>query len=181
MNMTTPSLRELLLFRHAKSDRTDPTLADFDRPLAERGKEDAHTMGQWIQQQRLQPDFILVSPAKRTLQTIKRARSRFDADNQVPCIHDERIYEAPMTHLLAALADVPSHTKRVMMVGHNPGLEQLMNFLAGQDASTETEVKLFPTAAIAHFVLPADWQHLTQGCGKLLNLWRVKELPSTTN
>jgi len=182
MTQTSTPLRELLLLRHAKSDRSDPSWLDFDRPLAERGREDAHTIGRWIQEQRLTPDHIITSPAKRTLQTLKRARTHFDPDNLISCFHDPRIYEAPMTQLLLSLEDIPAHANRVLLVGHNPGLEALMSYLddqhAASDASIE-DIKRFPTSALAHFIMPTDWRQLRKGCAKLINLWHVKTLPTS--
>lgn len=181
MISTTAPLRELLLLRHAKSDRSDPTWLDFDRPLADRGREDAHTIGNWILDQRLIPDHIITSPSKRTLQTLKRVRTHFDADNLVSCAHDPRIYEAPMEQLLLSLADAPNDTKRVLLVGHNPGLEALMSYLSGQSTGSDNsiqDVKRFPTSALAHFIMPADWRNLSKGCAKLVNLWHVKALPT---
>jgi phosphohistidine phosphatase len=181
MSQLPAPLRELLLLRHAKSDRSDPTWLDFDRPLAERGREDAHTIGRWIQEQRLVPDHIITSPSKRTLQTLKRARTHFDPDNLISCSHDARIYEAPMTDLLASLADSPAQANRVLLVGHNPGLESLMSYLDGQNDTDDTcieDVKRFPTSALAHFIMPSDWRQLNHGCAKLVNLWLVKTLPT---
>lgn len=172
-------LRELLILRHAKSDHSDPTLADFERPLSERGREDAHKIGHWIAQQQLHPDLIVTSPAKRTLQTIRRARSHFDSDNQIDCIESHDVYESSVETLLTVLAQTPV-AKRTLLVGHNPGLETLLTYLT-EDARLQQEVKLFPTCALAQLVLPADWTTLTQGCAKLINLWQVKTLPLLTD
>ncbi len=180
MDTATPALRELLILRHAKSDHSDPTLADFDRPLSERGREDAHTIGRWLQSQRLLPDYIMTSPAKRTLQTIRRAKSHFDIDNRIQCHHEPSLYEATLTDLLTALAATPAQHERLLIVGHNPSLEQLLTYLAPETNSLE-EVKLFPTGALAQLILPSNWQTLQAGCGKLINLWRVKALPTTAS
>lgn len=170
-------LKELLLLRHAKSDHSQPDLTDFDRPLAERGKQDAHTIGNWMLSQQLIPDHIIVSPAKRTLQTLKRVRSYIDPNNAISCQEDERIYEAPHHQLLRALADAPSQAHRILLVGHNPGLEELLHHLiCAPEALTESR-KLFPTSALAQIILPSDWKNLPSNCGKLVDLWRVKELP----
>lgn len=172
-------LRELLILRHAKSDHSDPTLADFERPLSERGREDAHKIGQWIAQQQLQPGLIVTSPAKRTLQTIRRARSHFDSNNQAECIEAIDVYESNTETLLSVLAHIPI-AKRTLLVGHNPGLESLLTYLT-EDSRLQQEVKLFPTCALAQLVLPANWSALSPGCAKLINLWQVKTLPVLTD
>jgi phosphohistidine phosphatase len=174
-----PALRELLILRHTKSDHGDPSLADFDRPLSERGREDAHNIGRWVAHLQLAPDYILTSPAKRTLQTIRRAKSHFDPEALLDCHHNDSLYEASLDSLLLALSEVPNHTHRVLLVGHNPGLEQLLTHLA-PESNDLNDVKLFPTGALAQLILPSDWQALNAGCGKLINLWRVKSLPSLT-
>ncbi|MBP7900502.1 MAG: histidine phosphatase family protein [Gammaproteobacteria bacterium] len=178
MNATT-GLRELLILRHAKSDHSDPTLADFDRPLSERGREDAHKIGHWITQQQLLPDVIVTSPSKRTLQTIRRARSHFDSDHTIHCIEHQDVYESDSNTLLSVLSQLPV-ASRILLVGHNPGLETLLTYLT-EDPRLQQEVKLFPTCALAQLVLPADWSQLSPGCAKLINLWQVKALPLSTD
>ena len=170
-------LKELLLLRHAKSDHSNLELVDFDRPLAERGKQDAHTIGHWMLEQQLIPDHIITSPAKRTLQTIKRVRNYIDPDSHISYVQDERIYEAPHYQLLRALADAPTNAYRVLLVGHNPGLETLLHHLICQPDTMREGMKLFPTASLAKIILPSDWKNLPANCGKLVDLWRVKELP----
>lgn len=168
-------LRELLILRHAKSDHSDPSLADFDRPLSERGREDALKMGAWILHQQLTPDYVLSSPARRTMQTLRRVSTHFNEESNVSCVTDERIYEADLTTLLSVLGQAPE-SKRLLLIGHNPGLESLLTYLTSESL-TDTQIKLFPTCALAHFVLPTNWQNLEAGCGKLINLWHVKTLP----
>lgn len=179
MSSSSP-LRELLILRHAKSDHGDPTLADFDRPLSERGKEDAHKMGRWMVQQKLFPDHIVTSPSRRTLQTLKRARSYFDAEGLIHCDVQTALYEASLTTLLDLLANIPDSAKRTLVVGHNPSLELALTYLTNE-TRTESEVKLFPTCALAHFIMPADWRNLVMGSGKLVHLWHVKTLPELTD
>lgn len=172
----TQKLRELLILRHAKSDHSNPELTDFERPLNERGREDAHTIGAWIAQQNLTPDCIFCSSSKRTQQTLKRAQSHFDKENQIATYFREDLYEAELSQLLSALRQTSAECHRLLVVGHNPGLETLLTYLI-PSVSPNEQVKLFPTSSLAHVILPADWQSLTAGCGKLLNLWYVKQLP----
>lgn len=162
-------LRELLILRHAKSDWKDTTLADIDRPLAGRGKKNAAKVGKWIEQNNLIPDLILCSPAKRAQQTLKRVCIECGAQTQTI----DALYMAELDTLLQVLAEAPD-ADRIMIIGHNPGLERLFNYLNCQmEAHTIT---LFPTAALAHFILPADWHNLPCGAGKLAQFVRPKEI-----
>jgi len=166
------NLRELILWRHAKSDWSDPNLDDHDRPLAERGRRNAKKMANWIEKQGLKPDFILCSSAKRTQQTLKR----LCPDCQTPTQITRSIYHVEFSELLSELAQIPHHHNRVLMIGHNPGLESLIDFLVGHHSPRSPEVKLFPTAAIAHFIMPTDWSNLQKGAGRLVSITRPKDL-----
>lgn len=172
-------LRELFLLRHAKSDYRQANVSDFDRPLSKRGREDALKMGQWMQANALIPDLILASASQRTIQTLKRVKLSIDKAHQIPCTPTPELYLADMISLLTQLSQItPNDGQKVLIVGHNPGLEQLLNYLTNQlCVSANSCVTLFPTCSLAHLVLPADWSQLAAGCGKQLNLWQVKQLP----
>jgi len=170
-------LRELILLRHAKSEWKSPDLADIERPLSERGKKNASKMGRWLKEQALIPDLILVSPAQRAQQTLRRICSTFSAN----VVTVDALYLADLPTLLHTLSETPS-AERVMVIGHNPGLEVLFEFLNHKSSqnihnaeSTET-VTLFPTCSLAHFILPQTWQSLEKGDGKLLQFIRPKDL-----
>lgn len=165
-------LRELILWRHAKSDWGDPTLADFDRPLSERGRRNAKKMATWIQQNHYQPDYILCSAAKRTQQTLRRLCQECDTRLQI----SDALYHADLSQILHQLAQVPTQYKRVMLIGHNPDLEHLIEYLIGQPLHLAPDAKLFPTAAIAKFIMPADWTQLERGDGKLVAITRPKDI-----
>jgi len=145
-------MRTLYLLRHAKSSWEDESLGDFERPLNERGKKAAETIGQFLAKQNLQPELILSSPALRARQTteILLRTSKL----QVELRFDVRIYEASPDTLLSILAEVDPKKSAVLMVGHNPGMEELLQFLSG-------EVKTMPTAALAKLNSVAiDWKSL---------------------
>lgn len=166
-------LRELILWRHAKSDWSQPELKDIERPLAERGRRNAKKMAHWIQQQSLQPDLILCSPAKRAQQTLKRLCK--DCKTQVQTL--DQLYMAEVNILCQTLAEVHPNTQSVMLIGHNPGLEGFIRYLQGSsDLHQPQSVKLFPTAAVARFVLPANWNKLKAGAGKLISITRPKDI-----
>ncbi|BBP42566.1 SixA phosphatase family protein [Thiosulfativibrio zosterae] len=168
-------LRELLILRHGKSDWKQE-LDDFERPLAERGKKATLKVLRWLEDQKLLPDLILSSTAKRATQTVRR----INPDNQINTLYLDELYLAELDTLLQTLAQSPQ-AQRILLVGHNPGLEKLVSFLA-HDQSEETatvETKRFPTAALAVFIMPNDWTQLSAGAGKLVNLIRPRELSVT--
>jgi len=166
--------RELIVLRHAKSDWDTKAAHDFDRPLAKRGLKAAKKIGRWMHRHDVIPDYVLVSTAKRAQQTIKRMDKVLDLDSKI--VHPEpRIYEANVETLLKVLADCPSEPQRVMLVGHNPGLEMLLLYLC-PEASELDVAKLLPTAALARVEMPADWSHLAANSGKLLHIQRPRQL-----
>lgn len=162
-------LRELMLLRHAKSDWSDETHADIDRPISHKGKKQAKKIAQWLADKRLMPDLILVSPAKRAQQTYRRICQECSIETQM--IDD--LYLAELDTLKSILANV-HETHRVMVIGHNPGLEQLLRFLINNPDDDSTQ--LFPTASLAHFILPEQWNNLEPGDGKLQQFVRPKDI-----
>lgn len=162
-------LRELMLVRHAKSDWKQTDLADIDRPLSDKGKKHALKMGKWLKSQGLLPDLILVSPAQRAQQTLRRICSECPAN----AVTIDALYLADLDTLQKVLAEAPS-AKRVMIIGHNPGLELLYRFLHNEPE--EDSIHLFPTASLAQFILPQDWHNLEQGDGKLTQFIRPKDI-----
>ena len=115
--------RELLILRHGKSDWGTAD-DDFHRPLTERGRHSARRMAIWMVEQKLMPDHVVASPAERALATARKACKTMGLSPKT--IHkDPRVYEAGPDELLRVLADCPGTARRVMLVGHNPGLEDL--------------------------------------------------------
>jgi len=166
-------MRELLLLRHAKAERSDD-LADFDRPLKSRGKKDALRMGEWLLEQQLCPDWILSSPAQRAQETAKKLCQGLGLDEND--IHlDDQIYAAGLESLKHALADCPASTRRVLLVGHNPGLEDLLLDLV-EGVAADEDGKLLATATLARLRLPEDWHDLYTYCGQLVSITRAANL-----
>ena len=166
---------ELLVLRHGKSDWTTEAKRDFDRPLAKRGRKDARRMGAWLRKRGLRPDLVVSSPAKRAKQTTLRVLEALELDEAV-VKWEPRVYEASRTRLLSLLAELPRSARRVLLVGHNPALEELVDHLAAERIPTPKDWKLLPTAALAHFVLPRDWGRLNRGRADLVSLVRPKDL-----
>ncbi len=168
--------RRLLLLRHGKSD-WDADVDDFDRPLKGRGKRAAQRVGNWLVQQDAVPDYILASPAQRALQTARRACKAMDMAEET-IRTDKRIYEAGVDDLLATLGECPETSQRVMLVGHNPGLESLIAWLARDHIPVPSDGKLVPTATLAMLAMPPDWRHLQSGCATLMSITMPADLPA---
>lgn len=167
--------RELWLLRHAKAKRDD-SFEDFDRPLKKRGKNAALEMGTWLQQQNLIPDWVLSSPAKRAIGTATRVVEAMDVTDLI-IMQDRRLYAEGFEQLKAVLADCPAETQRVLLVGHNPELEDLLIYLVGL-ANVPDRDTLLPTAALARLVMPDDWTQLGAESAQLLTITDVSSLES---
>ena len=220
--------RELLILRHAKSAWDTDAPADFDRPLAPRGCDAASRMGRYLAEAGLPPDAVVCSSATRAVQTVHRVAraggfslrtARFEGaiyEAGLPallgvlggCLPGARrtmivghnpgledllhhlagggfslrtarfegaIYEAGLPALLGVLGGCLPGARRTMIVGHNPGLEDLLHHLAG-GVPVPADGKLLPTAALARLTLPDDWRRLDWGCGELISFTRVRDL-----
>jgi phosphohistidine phosphatase len=170
-------MRTLILFRHAKSDRSDDTLADFDRPLNDRGREAAGRMGKWLNSEGLVPDLVLCSSAKRTMETWQLAAATLD--REVPVEAEERLYLAEAEEILTLIKTVPDNVLTLLVVGHNPGIEALAEMLAasGPKKDLKRMRKKFPTAAVAvldHDV--AHWSEVGTESGHLRTFKRPRNL-----
>jgi len=167
--------RELLILRHAKSDWGSGAKSDFDRPLNRRGKHDAPKVGAWLYREGLVPDHVVSSPAERARQTALKVCKGLDIGKK-QIDWDPDLYEASVPHLLDALARCPSHAATVLLVGHNPGLEELIQYLIGDDLEPPEDGKLLPTATLARLEMPKDWGQLDRGCAQLISVTRPKGL-----
>jgi phosphohistidine phosphatase len=168
--------RQLLILRHAKSAWDTDAPTDFERPLAKRGNKDAPLIGQWIRDGALTPDLVVSSPAERARQTALKVCEATGIDKR-DIQFDRRIYDASLDDLLRVLADCPADAATVMIVGHNPGLELLLEYLCGSDGTpTPADGKLLPTATIARVALPDAWDQLAMGAGKLVSITRPRSL-----
>ena len=123
-------MKSLTLFRHAKTERESSTGRDFDRRLAERGRNDAPLVGKELHKLGLDYDLILSSPAARAAETAEMAG--------LSPSFDERIYDATTDELLAIVRTTDDSVDRLMMVGHNPGFERLASLLAGHQIEMPT-------------------------------------------
>jgi phosphohistidine phosphatase len=166
-------MRRLILLRHAKSDWPDG-VADADRPLAPRGKEAAPKMAAYLAAQGLIPDRVLVSPARRTQETWDLVKSVLGAvaDETVP-----QIYEAPVSRLLDVVQAIPDEAATVLMIGHNPGFQDLARLLSKPGEARRALSKKYPTAAIAVIDVSAEsWAKVEAGEGTVERFVTPKSL-----
>ncbi|MEP7074629.1 MAG: histidine phosphatase family protein [Acidobacteriota bacterium] len=160
-------MKKLLLLRHAKSSWAKPNVADFDRPLNERGLAAAPLMGGKISREGLIPDLILSSPAERARNTAELVRFGGRLESEIR--YDDRIYEASPQTLQGILTEINRQFISAMLVGHNPGIEGLIRLLTG--VSEE-----MPTAALAEIDLNIEnWKDIGPGVGDLIRAIRPKE------
>ena len=123
-------MKRLILVRHAKSSRDDPSLADRERPLNDRGLRDAPKMGARLAKRGIRPDLVLSSPAVRALATARLFAKELDYDTD-DIVVDERLYAATPDALLEVIRTVDDKPKCVMLFGHNPELSELAHELSG--------------------------------------------------
>lgn len=161
-------MKTLLILRHAKSGHDDPTVTDHERPLNERGKRDAPRVGKLLGEIGPPPDLILCSTAKRTRATAKRVIEA--GALAAPLILADELYHASAEGYLAVVRQQPDHCERILLVGHNPGLEELYAGLTGRHES-------LPTAALAVLALDIDsWQAATTSCrATSQGIWRPRD------
>jgi phosphohistidine phosphatase len=163
-------MKTLLVLRHAKSSWDDTSLDDHERPLSARGERDAPRMGKLVREHRLTPDVILSSDAARAHLTAEAVGEAAGYTGKI--LLDNRLYHASPADIVDVLLTMPeTKAGTVMIVGHNPGLEQLVAELTGDEED-------LPTAALAQILLPIDrWRDLDVSTrGTLVGLWRPKDL-----
>jgi phosphohistidine phosphatase len=162
-------MKTLLVLRHAKSSWSDPALDDHERPLNPRGRRDGPRIGALVREYGLMPDVVISSDAVRARLTAEAVVEAARYAGEI--LLDRRLYMAGPADILSLLRTVPEEAETVMIVGHNPGLEELVARLTGERQD-------LPTAALAQIVLPVDrWRALTLSTrGTLVGHWRPKEL-----
>jgi len=162
-------MKTLLLMRHAKSSWKDETIDDHDRPLNKRGKRDAPRMGEFLRERQLVPDFILCSSARRARKTADAVALAAGFRGETRITSD--LYMTPPARMLEVLAQTAPSVRSVLLISHNPSLEELLELMTGQSRDVTT-------AAIAHLQVEVEsWRDLIdRPRASLLDLWQPRAL-----
>lgn len=169
--------RELLLLRHGKAESFDPR-GDFFRELKGKGKRGAQRIAIWLATHHRVPDHVISSNAERAAATARKCCKAMGFPAHLVVL-DELLYQAPPGALLYTLQNAPSEARRVMLVGHNPGLEQLLQSLCEPPPAKPADHNLMPTTCLARLAIPVPWREMEAGCAQLLELQRSDDLPGS--
>lgn len=162
-------MKTLLIMRHGKSSWKHKELEDHERPLSKRGLRDSRLMGEVIHEKELIPQVILVSSSVRTTQTAQILCESIGYQGEVTPL--DSLYLAENDGYIAELKKLPDSIERAMVIGHNPGLEYLLQELSGQIAALSTSVIAFVSLSIDHWADLDD-----KSSGDLIEIWYPKEL-----
>ncbi len=166
-----------MLLRHAKSSWDDPLLDDFDRPLAKRGRKAAKQAGQWLKRHGVAPALILCSASARTRETLDLVLPALRSEPQIA--YERRLYLADADDLLARLQEIADEVPSVLLIGHNPGMQDLALALAPTRMRRERRrlAEKFPTAAVAWFRSGAkSWSDIRPNETELVAYMRPADL-----
>jgi phosphohistidine phosphatase len=152
-------MKTLLILRHAKAENATPGLPDLDRALNDRGKGEALAVGGFMRKQNLKIDLVLSSPAQRARETAQLVLDT--AGLQIDVRFYPQIYEASPQLLLALLSEAEEATSSLMLVGHNPGLEDLIRTLTGREAHMSPATLAKIDFEVAH------WSEVKENTGTL--------------
>jgi len=170
-------MKRLTLLRHAKSGDDGTVARDFDRPLNAKGRRAARAIGRHMRDQALRFDAVLASPATRVAETLQEVEAVYGLG--LAPVWDKKLYLATPDELLDAVHEAPAEADSLLLVGHNPGLEQLVLRLVPRgtdDARSEVEIK-YPTASLVEMAFPVErWDEVAEGRGDLVRFVRPRDL-----
>jgi phosphohistidine phosphatase len=167
-------MKVLTLLRHAKSGWDDPALRDFDRPLNPRGRRAARTVGREMRRLGLVFDRVVASPARRVVETLDEVADSYGA---LDPHYDERLYLASPETLLEVAHGAPDATLRLLLVAHNPGLEELVLRLSPESALRSEVALKYPTATLAEMTFDvASWRRIEEARATLTRFIRPRDL-----
>ena len=161
--------------RHAKSDWTPGYEHDFERTLNKRGRRSIKQMARWMRNRQLMPEVIVSSDAERARQTTLRLCQFAEYPTNV--IDWKRsIYEASLETLLNVVAETNESTGTLLLIGHNPGIEYLVRYLADDSLLEWEEANLIPTATLTHLILSGGWGALENASAKVSRIARPRQI-----
>ena len=163
-------MKHLYLLRHAKSSWEEPGLPDHERPLAPRGRKACRKLATYLGRQRIRPELVLCSSSRRTRETLELIRTALTG--AVIEIEDG-LYAADSDRLLARLRELPESASSVLLIAHNPGLQDLAITLAPSAARVGEK---FPTGALASFALDTPWASVGEASAELVSYVVPREL-----
>jgi len=159
-------MKNIYFLRHAKSSWDDFSLKDFDRPLSTRGIQDADLMGNYFRSKKIKLDMVFSSPSKRTIETLEH----FFQLEKPKIEFEESIYHASLDDILSVIFGIPEHMNNIMLVGHNPSMHEITEFLGNEF------INKYPTCCLAAFKTDISWDKLSNGCGNLEFMKKPSEL-----
>ena len=166
--------KELMLLRHAKSSWDDPEIPDHERPLNKRGKQNAITMGKYLKKEKLVPDLIISSTAKRANKTADIISKQSGYDDGM--IQSETLYSSSSENYIKVINDIPDKYNKVLLVGHNPILEDVIARILGESHTMKT-------CSLAYIELSINsWKKFSYGTNsKLIDLIVAREIEDSSN
>lgn len=172
-------MKTLTLLRHAKSGWDDPVARDFDRPLNAKGKRAAAMVGRHMRSLGLAFDHAIASPAVRVTETLEQIESGYG--RTIAPAWDRRVYLASAATLLDVVHGFPAETQSALLVGHNPGLEDLVLMLVadGADPLRDAVEDKYPTASIAELQFEGEWGDVGSATARLTRFIRPRDLDPT--
>ena len=172
-------MKTLTLLRHAKSGWDDPVARDFDRPLNAKGKRAAAMVGRHMRSLGLAFDHAIASPAVRVSETLEQIESGYG--RTIAPNLDRRVYLASAATLLDVVHEFPAEVESALLVGHNPGLEDLVLMLVadGADPLRDAVEDKYPTGSIAELQFEGDWASIATGTARLTRFIRPRDLDPT--
>lgn len=168
-----PERRHIVLIRHAKSSWDDPSLADHDRPLSKRGRKALSRLRAHLDTLGLRADVVMCSSSVRTRETLDGMRPALGRKARV--VSDSVLYGADAEQLLSELRRLDKDVDTVILIGHNPGIADLVDVLAGDRATGRAVLDTFPTAAVAVLSMAGPWDALQPGTASLESFWAPRQ------
>jgi phosphohistidine phosphatase len=167
-------VRRLFLLRHAKSSWDDPSVGDHERPLAKRGRRATKAIARQLRSQGIRPELVLCSSARRTQETLERITDVLGSDVEVRVERD--LYLASAVDLLNRVRLVPAGVDSVLVIGHNPAIQELALILARPTPEVDLIRQKFPTGALATLDFDSPWEHLSPGGAELMGFVKPRDL-----